>query len=95
MNTELEKFGKGQNMLALDYEVQLLESLNYTVDSIVGYGEGVFMVSVKMVHDIYPMIIVGVAQSHEDSTHGVVEVRGYSRLIGEGYEFSTRGHRGA
>ena len=91
-NIELAKFGDGQNMRALDLHVHLMESLNYKVDSIVGYGEGVFTLSVRMAHVIYPEIIIRIAQSHEDSTSGTVEVQGRSRLL-TSYSFSSRGGR--
>ena len=87
MNKEILKFGNGLNMQSLDLHVRLLESLNYKVDSITGYGEGVFTVSVKMLHDIYPAIFIRIPPSSEDGSQGHVEVRGHSRLMGDGYTF--------
>ena len=78
----------GANMKKLDGEVDKLEALGYKYKRTSGYGEGVFVVSVKMVHDRFGEVSLSVPQSEDEGSIGRVEFIPFNDFKGlNNYEF--------
>ena len=60
------------NMNRLRSEIKKFESLNFEIQNISGYGEGVFTINVKMGHSTFGHTHLVIAQDAEDHSTGRV-----------------------
>ena len=68
------------NMAKMRLEVKNFESLNFEEKQTSGYGEGVFVISVKMAHPRFGEVFLTLPQCAEDGSEGKVSL---TPLFGE------------